>query len=156
MNTKITDTERKELDTLLIQRADIEQKIAAITDKHPYCFECGAFEGELHELGCDNERCPYCGGQLVACLCQRWDEEKNTLIRWDRYPRTDEARAEFESLRLPFVGDGRQLPKGYIPLNWQGEFDPMTGYGDKVSEWHKSGAKFLADRLNIPTIYAEG
>lgn len=62
MNTKITDTERKELDALLIQRADIEQKIASITDKHPYCFECGAFEGELHELGCDNERCPYCGG----------------------------------------------------------------------------------------------
>jgi hypothetical protein len=31
------------------------------------CFECGAATGELHADGCDVERCPCCGGQLVRC-----------------------------------------------------------------------------------------
>jgi len=30
---------------------------------------CGASEGELHELGCEREHCPFCGGQLVSCGC---------------------------------------------------------------------------------------
>lgn len=33
------------------------------------CTDCGAEEGELHELGCDMERCPFCGGQLITCDC---------------------------------------------------------------------------------------
>lgn len=33
------------------------------------CGDCGAKEGELHERGCDQERCPFCGGQLLACGC---------------------------------------------------------------------------------------
>ncbi len=67
MDTKITDNERKELDALLIQRDELSQKIKVILDKHPHCFECGAFEWELHELGCEHEFCPKCGEQLSVC-----------------------------------------------------------------------------------------
>ena len=31
------------------------------------CDDCGAREGELHELGCSVERCPICGRQLIIC-----------------------------------------------------------------------------------------
>ena len=35
------------------------------------CHDCGAKEGQLHILGCDMERCPFCGGQLFGMgLCE--------------------------------------------------------------------------------------
>ncbi|MDD3619153.1 MAG: hypothetical protein RBR09_00925 [Desulfobulbaceae bacterium] len=37
------------------------------------CPGCHAATGELHELGCPVELCPWCGGQLVYCSC-RYDQ----------------------------------------------------------------------------------
>jgi len=33
------------------------------------CHDCNCREGELHLMGCDMERCPFCGNQLVSCDC---------------------------------------------------------------------------------------
>lgn len=30
---------------------------------------CGVEIGSIHELGCDQEVCPFCAGQLITCPC---------------------------------------------------------------------------------------
>lgn len=37
-------------------------------DRAP-CHDCGVVKGELHIFGCDVERCPLCGSQLIFCDC---------------------------------------------------------------------------------------
>ena len=37
--------------------------------KKQRCHDCDCLEGETHELGCDMEICPFCGGQLLGCDC---------------------------------------------------------------------------------------
>ena len=34
------------------------------------CHDCGVEEGQLHDFGCENERCPFCGNQLISCSCK--------------------------------------------------------------------------------------
>ncbi len=34
------------------------------------CPACHAVVGEVHELGCPVEICPWCGGQLIHCDCR--------------------------------------------------------------------------------------
>lgn len=34
------------------------------------CGDCGAMVGGYHHPGCDCERCPKCGGQLISRNCQ--------------------------------------------------------------------------------------
>ena len=38
------------------------------------CGDCGAIRGGFHHPGCDIQRCPACGGQLISCGC-RFDED---------------------------------------------------------------------------------
>ena len=33
------------------------------------CHDCNAARGQYHHPGCDMERCPRCGEQLISCGC---------------------------------------------------------------------------------------
>lgn len=72
------------------------------------CPACHAGTGELHELGCPIELCPWCGGQLVHCSC-RFDKleveslsSEEDIIRFEkilneqgRIPYSPEQRPSF-------------------------------------------------------------
>lgn len=38
------------------------------------CGDCGVARGGLHHPGCDMQRCPCCGRQLISCGCPFDDE----------------------------------------------------------------------------------
>jgi hypothetical protein len=42
-------------------------------DHNKHCHDCNIVNepGNLHHLGCDVERCPKCGGQLISCDCEK-------------------------------------------------------------------------------------
>ncbi len=83
------------------------------------CGDCEAKEGQLHEIGCDMELCPFCGGQLISCDCiyekldlfdpTRYGEEtahlppdiyRNgpTVQQWEQWLRLLDSRG-----RIPFI-----------------------------------------------------
>ena len=33
------------------------------------CADCNVAVGGFHHPGCDQEKCPQCGGQLISCGC---------------------------------------------------------------------------------------
>jgi len=35
----------------------------------PKCDDCGVKRGAIHQVGCDLEPCPRCGGQAITCDC---------------------------------------------------------------------------------------
>jgi len=45
------------------------------------CHDCNIQHGNYHHPGCDVERCPRCGGQLISCGCLDEEEEATYCVK---------------------------------------------------------------------------
>ncbi len=50
------------------------------------CHDCKAEEGYLHTPGCDMEKCPKCGDQIISCECDNSKLSDKERIPWICYP----------------------------------------------------------------------
>jgi ankyrin repeat protein len=102
------------------------------------CPDCGVRSGELHDLFCLKERCPFCGGQLATCSCIRnvpklSDSERQAL---DEYiddsvpPLSDIVQRWREALaskgRVPFEA----FPDDPIRAAYRGDVEAMRQFLD--------------------------
>ncbi len=108
------------------------------------CHDCNAKEGEYHYRGCDMERCPYCGCQLISCGCcyemLSLDVSEGTWTYHNGL--TTKQEEEWLSLleekgRVPWVQDPVLCAKC-------GEVFPTLFTDD---EWHKYVPPTFHDRL---------
>ena len=104
------------------------------------CHDCGAVEGALHTKGCDRERCPFCGGQLVTCGCcykmLGFDYDRDALfsglpMEVYRHGLNAELRERWEAIledkgRIPFIvypsmcaRCGEKWPKMHMLPDWE-------------------------------------
>lgn len=76
------DASVKEMPYIVLEDGSYEHRIA-VGDPGDWfeegkCTDCGAKQGEFHDSGCDCERCPVCGLQLLTCDCwKEYSSEQN-------------------------------------------------------------------------------
>jgi hypothetical protein len=113
-----------------------------MNERENVCHDCKALEGELHMLGCDMERCPFCGGQLISCNCRYtkfgmkhdWEAPYSGLppeiYKNGLPPDLEEQWVEIleEKGRVPFIiypsmcaRCGEKWPKGKMYPDWEWE-----------------------------------
>jgi len=110
------------------------------------CHDCGAKPGEFHHDGCDTERCPACGGQLLSCGCS--DAEIN---EYPRQPWTGEWPGVLECQEFGWYA---KLIKGqgWVPCdkNDEGASENLNRlYSD--AEWNAKLGRFVIKKINENT-----
>ena len=101
------------------------------------CHDCGAKPGSFHQPGCDVERCPYCGGQLLLCSHQG---KTNPPPDDDRMPWTGEWPGVKESQEFGWYAKA-------VPGGWKAcaKDDPGASVNEAQVELTRSSSKLVPE-----------
>jgi hypothetical protein len=106
------------------------------------CPGCGVAPGELHADGCDIERCPYCGSQLISCLCPASEQgvPADDCMPWTgEWPGVSECR-EFGWYAKRVEGKGWVRCESEEP----GACEDLNRLHDpKEARWDRSNKRFV-------------
>jgi hypothetical protein len=54
------------------------------------CHDCAVVKGLFHVVGCDVERCPLCGGQVISCDCPYDGDDKEVEAEYENSDTVEE------------------------------------------------------------------
>ncbi len=111
------------------------------------CPNCGVDPGQYHVPGCDVERCPYCGGQLISCRCDDVPPLDDRMPWTGEWPGVAECR-EFGWYATPG-------PRGWVPC---GQDEPGLVMEDlnrlhAQARWDRRNKRFVMRKLGMPQFW---
>ncbi len=115
-------------------------------NSHP-CGDCDAITGQYHVTGCDVERCPSCGGQMIGCDCTSSKLAKRLAKPFSkREQQVVEARKLFQWHHIGFAENGDSI---FEVVNHSSVVLPYLSIGVQG----KGGSKLVGGAwLNVATV----